>query len=64
MSKDKHNHLSEEEENEEEGDANSRRQDLCVFISSERELRSAERIRLKASQYTGLAIRAKTLTVA
>jgi len=35
-----------------------------VFISSERELRSAERIRIKASQFTGLAIRAKSFTTA
>jgi hypothetical protein len=36
-----------------------KRQDLCVLVSSERELRNVEQIRVKISQFTGVSIKTK-----
>ena len=39
-----------------------KRQDLCVVITSEREMRSHEQIRIKICQFTGICIRVKHLS--
>lgn len=47
---------------EHQEEQNKKRQDLCVVISSEREMRSHEQIRIKVSQFTGICIRVKHMS--
>lgn len=56
----------EKHQEEEENDAGKitvlERQDAYVVFSNEKDLRSADSIRAKASLYTGIAVRVKALT--
>ena len=48
--------------NDEEGsDGPTKRQDLCIVISNDRELRNPEQIRVKCSQFTGVSVKFKQL---
>ena len=40
----------------------TQRQDIYVIFSNEKDLRHHESIRIKASQYTGIALRVKLIT--
>lgn len=54
---------SSQEEMEHDENEVYQRQDLYVVFTHERELRNVDQVRIKISQFTGVVMRLKTITV-